>query len=212
MTETPPPLPPFESPKGSCLRKGLVVTVILLVVAGLFLWWQNRPIRAVTLKPAEQAAVDAKIEMLQGSAEREDAPVATPAPIYEKGSREILLTERELNGLLNQHTQLGDSLQFELADGAIHARVETDLANDLPLVGGRRLKARARFLVGNDGGRPSLVIDDLTVWGVSLPNDWLAGMKGQDLLGEVLGGESGELPGVEEFKVERGKLLIRLKE
>ena len=78
-----------------------------------------------------------------------------------------------------------------------------------PIVGGKRLKARARFLVGDIPGKPALVLDDLTVWGISLPNDWLGGLKGQDLLGEALGGGIG---GVEEFKVERGRLVIRLAE
>ena len=31
------------------------------------------------------------------------------------------------------------------------------------------------------------MLDDLTVWGISLPNDWLGGLKGQDLLGQTVG-------------------------
>jgi hypothetical protein len=147
--------------------------------------------------------VEAKVEAIQKPAE----------PTYEKGSREIVLTERELNGLLNENTDFGKSVSFQLATNAIHARVETDLDPDLPVVGGRRLKARARFLVSDIPGKASFILDDLTVWGVSLPNDWLAGLKGQDLLAQTLGsGNNGKVPGVEEFKVEPGQLIIRLKE
>ncbi len=134
---------------------------------------------------------------------------------YQKGSKEIILTERELNGLLNEKTTFGKTVSFELASNAIHARVETDLDKDLPILGGKHLKARARFLVNDAPGQASFVLDDVTVWGISLPNDWLAGLKGRDLLGEVLGGgkgKTGKFPGVDEFKIEPGKLIIRLAE
>jgi hypothetical protein len=147
--------------------------------------------------------VEAKVEAIQKPAE----------PVYEKGSKEIILTERELNGLLNENTDFGKSISFELVTNAIHARVETDLDPDLPWVGGKRLKARARFLVGGGPGKPGFILDDLTVWGISLPNDWLAGLKGRDLLGEALGGgERGKIAGIEEFRIERGRLILRLAE
>ncbi len=196
---------PPKLPKqgNSCLIKSLIGLFTLALVLGGLWWWFNRPIQPVVLTDQEKVVVEAKVEAIQKPAE----------PNYEKGSREIILTERELNGLLNKNTTLGKSVSFELATNAIHARVETDLDPNLPMVGGKRLKARARFLVSEDPKEASLVLDDLTVWGVSLPNDWLAGMKGRDLLGEMLGaGKNGKIAGVEEFKVEPGKLIIRLAE
>lgn len=132
-------------------------------------------------------------------------------PEYERGSKEIVLTERELNGLINENTTLGDKLKLTLATDEVHARLETDLDEDLPVVGGKKLKARARFLVGTVEGRPSLVLDDLTVWGASLPNDWLGGLKGQDLLGQIFG-NSGGVSGIAELRIERGQLVIKLAE
>jgi hypothetical protein len=184
----------------------IVVAVLVLVLGGLS-WWQNRPIRPVQLSPQDKAVVEQKVEAIQITAE----PPADE-PVCEKGSKEIVLTERELNGLLHQNTTLGDKVKFELASNAIHARVEFDLDPELPVLGGRRLKARARFLIGDTPGKPEFVLDDLTLWGVSLPNDWLAGLKGQNLLGEALGSHGSGFPGIEEFKVERGKLILRLAE
>lgn len=173
--------------------------VLVLALGGLW-WWLNRPIQPVVLAPAEKAAVTAKVEAIQN-------------PTYEKGGKEIVLTERELNGLLNENTGLGQAVQFQLAAGAIHARVETDLDPDLPVIGGRRLKARARFLVNGDPAHPAFILDDFTLWGISLPNDWLAGLKGRDLFADVIGrGKNGRLPGVEELKIEPGRLVIRLAE
>jgi hypothetical protein len=199
MNEVPPPAP---AKRRSCLVPALItIIVILAVILGVY-WWQNRPIKPVQLSVQEKAAVEAKLEAVQAPA---------PAQLtYEKGASEIILTERELNGLLNENTSLGDKLKFELVEGAVHARLETDLDKDLPIVGGKRLKARARFFVNTDSGRPKLVLDDLTVWGISLPNDWLGGLKGQDLLGQTVGSKGDGLAGVKEMKVESGRLVIRL--
>ena len=197
------PLPATPLRGGSCLIKSVIAFGVFALVLGGVWWWYNRPIRPVELSVQEKAAVQAKVEAIQKPTE----------PKYEKGSREIILTERELNGLLNEKTTLGKSVSFELVSHAIHARVETDLDKDLPVVGGRHLTARARFVVSTVQGQASFILDDVTVWGISLPNDWLAGMKGHDLFGEILGGgTSGKIPGVEEIKVEPGKLMIRLAE
>jgi hypothetical protein len=181
-----------------------ILAAIALILGGLW-WWHNRPIQPVQLSAQEKAAVEAKMEAIQKPAE----------PKYEKGGKEITLTERELNGLLNENTPLGKTVSLELATNAIHARVDTDLDKDLPIIGGRHFKAKARFLVSDQPGQANFILDDVTVWGISLPNDWLAGLKGHDLLGEVLGGvksNGGKFPGVQEFKVEAGKLIIRLAE
>ena len=204
MKEEPPP----PARRSSCLVKGLIALVVLALVLGGLWWWHNRPIQPVQLSVAEKAVVEAKVEAIRKPAE----------PKYEKGAKEIILTERELNGLLNENTSLGKSVSFELATNAIHARVETDLDPGLPVVGGKHLKARARFLVSEEPGKAAFVLDDVTVWGVSLPNEWLGGLKGHDLLGEVLGGnrrnrrQGGGIAGVEEFRVEPGRLIIRLAE
>ena len=199
---------PTPAPKrgSSCLVKGVIGLIVVALLIGGLWWWFNRPIKPVVLSAQEKTAVEAKVEAIQKPAE----------PKYEKGSKEIILTERELNGLLNENTTFGKTVSFELATNAIHARVETDLDKDLPVVGGKHLKARARFLVSKVPGQASFILDDVTVWGISLPNDWLAGLKGHDLLGEILGGgkgkTTGKVPGVEEFKVEPGRLIIRLAE
>ncbi len=192
--------PPTRATRMPFAIKLLIGLLSLLLILGGLWWWLNRPIRPVILTPAEKAAVTAKVEAIQN-------------PAYEKGSKEIVLTERELNGLLNENTGLGRSMRLELAANAIHARVETDLDPDLPVIGGKHLKARARFLLNGDPAHPAFILDDLTVWGISLPNDWLAGIKGRNLLADILGsGTNGRLPGVEELRLEPGRLVIRLAE
>lgn len=205
-SQAPTRLPATEIPparkKPSCLPVAIVVFLLLAAGAAAAYFWYNRPIKPVELSQQEVAAVEAKIENLE----------ADPAePQYVPGSKEIVITERELNGLLHQNTNLGEKLKFTLVTDEIHARLVTDMDEELPVVGGKKLKAKARFLVGSVEGKPSLVLDDLTVWGASLPNDWLGGMKGKDLLSEIFG-DGGGLRGIEELRIERGQLVIRLAE
>lgn len=189
--------------QGSCLAKAFLILGVLALVFGGLWWWHNRPIQPVSLSQDEKLMVEAKVEAMQK---------APQEPEYLPGSREIAFTERELNGLLNQNTQLGESLRFEFATDSIHARFETDLDPGLPLIGGRNLKLRARLRVADADGRAALILDDLTVWGVSLPNEWLGGLKGRDLLGEALGTKGNIIAGIEELSVEPGKLRILLAE
>lgn len=218
MTEIPQPALQRRSPWVTLL----VVLVILVVVAGGLWWWFTRPIQPVVLSPQELSVVEQKVAAIQSADPAVPAP-PTPAslpapagpsePVYERGKKEILLTEREINGLLNANTDLGQSLSFQLGTDVILARIETDLDPDLPLLGGRKFKARAKFIVSEGSGQPSFVIDDLTIWGVSLPNDWLGGLKGRNLFAELLGSETnGKLPGVESFAIRPGEISIKLKE
>ena len=191
---------PARKGKPSCLLvAGIALLLIVLLAVGGYFWY-NRPIKPVELSNKESQALEQKIDRME---------TAPGEPDYEAGSKEIIITERELNGLLNENTDLGDKLTFTLATDEVHARLETDLDEDLPVVGGKKLKAKARFLVKTTDGQPSLILEDLTVWGVSLPNDWLGGMKGKDLLSEIFG-SGGSLSGIKEIRVERGQLVIRL--
>ncbi len=122
-------------------------------------------------RKGKKQVVEAKVAAVQSAGN----PAKAAEPVYEKGGKEIVLTERELNGLLNENTSLGKSLSFQLGTDVVLARVETVLDPDLPLLGGKTLKARARFYVSQSAGKPSFVIDDITIWGISLPNAWLGG-------------------------------------
>ena len=201
-----------KSRNGSCLIRGLVIAGILLAAIGLLVLWYNRPIHPVVLTEPEKTAIETKIAAMQAATdEAADAPTAPPE--YVPGEREIAFTDRELNGLLNEHTALGDQVAFEFVPGAVLARVTTTLADDVPILGGRKLRARAKFIIDASTPAPVLALEDLTVWGISIPNDWLGGIKNTNVLGEAFGAPDGQgIPGVESLVIERGRLVIRLKE
>lgn len=199
--------PPADKPLRPRSRKRKVlitlgILALLVVSAGAaFYWWNNRPIKPVILDSAEQRALDNKMEVVQ---ER----------TYEPGEKVLVLTEREVNALFHNNTGLGDKVRFELANDAVHARIRTELDPDIPVVGGRTLKAKARFKLTDLENNPAIILDDLTVWGISLPNAWLADLKGQNLIANLgIDVTKNRIArGIEDIDVSHGKITIQLAE
>ena len=199
----------------------MLLIIILTVV--LTIWWLGRPIKPVVLSAAEKQTVEEKLNHIGGtSADKAratvssaDKPKPEPDRIYLPGSRELRLTEREINGLLNENTDLGKSVRLEFGRDAINAYVATPIPDDVPLLGGKMFKARGRFRlsVGN-GGEPYAILEDVTVFGLSLPKAWLGGVKGENLLGDAVGKRNGApvFKGIKSLRVEPGALVLEVEE
>ena len=203
---------------------GTLLALLLLIVGtvAITLWWIQRPIKPVVLSTQEKATVDEKLRLTRGS-----APAPPPAPVvdanrerpqdrtYVPGSKVFKLTEREINGLLNANTDLGESVRLEFARDAINAYVVVPIPQDFPIAGGRMFRARSRFRLslGNDGA-PYAILEDVTVFGVSLPKAWLGGLKGENLLGEATGQRDGRpvLRGIKSLRVEPGALVLEVED
>jgi hypothetical protein len=212
---------------------------VLLVIGAtiaITLWWIQRPIKPVVLSASEKAAVEEKLGPLSGgdipatgraparirSAEAgRTAPVAPeePGPKQEQdrpylpGSKAIRLTERELNGLLNANTDLGKSVRFEFGRDAINAYVAVPIPQDFPVCGGTMFRARGRFRVSlGNGGAPYAILEDVTVFGLSLPKAWLAGLKGENLISEAVGERNGSpiIQGIKSLRIEPGALVLEV--
>ncbi len=203
---TPPSLPRKRPAWKTPLLVIGVLLVLLIVAAATALWWWSRPIQATVLTAVEQQVLEQKLEAVEtGTA---NAPAEAP---YEPGAKVIVLTEREINGLLEMNG-LGDHVKIDLATDAIHARVRTVLDPSIPVIGGKTLRAKARILVKNDKGSPAVILDDLTVWGISLPNAWLADLKGQNLI-EFAADEIGHnaiADGIDDLHVAPGQIILDL--
>ncbi len=172
-------------------RRPLLIALILFLTIGLaaggtLWWWQNRKIEPVLLTQTEKVELEERM--------------------YEKGKKSFVLTEREINGLIHANTNLGEDVKVELASGAIHLRVKTKLDPDVPVLGGKTVKAKARLIASNEEG---LVIDDITVYGVSLPNAWVGNLKGVSLFSAL----EDQLPaGVKSIEVRNGEMQVELEE
>jgi hypothetical protein len=207
------------------------VLVIVTAVA-ITVWWIQRPIRPVVLSAQEKAAVEEKLQHISSgktltrtpndpakagapaSAAGADANQGQDRP-YLPGSKVLRLTEREINGLLNANTDLGKSVRLEFATDAINAYVAVPIPQDIPIGGGKMFRARGRFRVslGNDV-TPFAILEDVTVFGLSLPKDWLGGVKGENLIGQAMGERNGKpvFRGIKSLRVEPGALVLEVED
>ena len=231
---TPPPLqPPGDSAQTPVPKRrrwllwgcGGLLALLLIIVAtvAITLWWIQRPIKPVVLSAAEKTRVEEKLQRVGGTAEirpsgaaSRDAglkPKPEPDRAYVPGSKELQLTERELNGLLNLNTELGQTVRLELARDAINAYLAVPIPQDFPVGGGKMFRARGRFRVslGNDHA-PYAILEDVTVFGLSLPKEWLGGLKGENLIANAVGDRNGKpiLRGVKSLRIVPGTIVLEV--
>ena len=138
-----------------------------------------------------------------------------PQRFYVPGGKVLKLSEREVNGLLNANTDLGKSVRFEFDQDAINAYLAVRIPQDFPIGGGRMFRARGQFRVSlGNGGKPYAILEDVTVFGISLPKAWLGGIKGENLLGEAMTGnnQAPVLKGIKSLRVEPGALVLELED
>jgi len=236
-----PSAPAPTSKRKSCLLYGcgglLALVLVIAATVAITLWWMQRPIKPVVLSAPEKAAVEEKLRRLGGG----DASAATRAPgrvpdaeantprvapkdtdskgerdrPYVPGSKVLKLTERELNGLLNANTDLGKSVRIELGRDAVNAYVAVPIPEDFPVGGGKMFRARGRFRVSlGNAGTPYAILEDVTVFGLSLPKAWLGGLKGENLIGQAVGERNGSpiIRGIKSLRVEPGALVLEVEE
>jgi len=198
---------------------------VLLVAAGLRIHYLMQAEREtmVTLTPAEQSVLDAKLARLRKAAVG-TAPVAANAPdevaaeqdaaaipeVYEEDpeQRQLRFTERELNAAIARDPALAGRAAVRLSPGQVSSSFLVDVPEELPLLGGRRLRVQAGLQLVTEGDRVQARLIGVTVAGVPLPNAWLGGLKGTDLLeGSGLGGLGA---GIETVEVGEGWVALRL--
>lgn len=224
-----------EQPKKSlgCFSVlGLMLLSVVISVA-VTVWVLNiylfpKRFEPVELSAGEQQVLQHKLDVFEsfGAAEPavvtadpdQEVPAGTlqPLPYTEQGANRVLsLTERELNGILANNTELADKFVIDLSDDLVSARLRIPMDPDFPFFGGKTLKARAGVEIKFEQQRPIVVLKGVSVMGVPVPNAWLGGIKNIDLVqnfGQTEGFWKAFSGGVEHVKVIDGTLQISLKE
>ena len=209
-----------------------ILLAILLTLFGV--WLLNAVLfpekfTPVTLNENEQQVLEQKLdqfERLQTQADRRASRsrpfsrssdnALSPEPYSEEGaSREIHLSERELNALVAKNTDLATRMAIDLSDNLASVKLLIHLDEDFPLLGGNTIKLTAGAELAYATGKPVVKLRGISLWGVPVPNAWLGGIKNVDLIQEF-GQEPGFwqafAEGVEAIEVKQGQLLIKLKE
>ena len=207
--------------KSNGLRTFGIVVITILLTLGLGYWAFTAYLfptsfNPVELSKTEQIQLDKKLASIRGVATSKDQKTLKPEAYNDKGAnREIYFTEKELNSILANNTDLASKLAIDLSDNLASAKLLVTLDPDFPVLGGKTLKVSAGVELLLRKGKPRVSLKGVSVWGVPIPNAWLGNMKNIDLFEEF--GESGgfwELlnDGLESIEVKEGKLQINLKE
>lgn len=208
---------------------GLQVTgmVLLAIVVTLFAgWWVIRTyvfpsqLEPVELTYSEQVELGSKLKAIgvvraTPAPPPSETPRALPEPYSETGaSREVFFTERELNGLIAEDSELAGNFALDLADDLVSFTLLVPVPQDFPVMPGRIVRVRGGAELAFANGRPSVVIKGVSLMGVPMPNAWLGNLKNVDLVQEY--GDAGFwkafADGVESMRVQEGRLHIQLKE
>ncbi len=213
---------------------GIVLLTILLTV-GITYWVLTtyifaREFKTVTLTNKEEQVLDGKLRVLGidpevSASEKKSINVSDefdvqgrlrPKRYSEKDAkREVVFSERELNALLANNTDLAKKVSIDLSDDLVSARMLIPLDPDFPVLGGKTLRASTGVEIAYHDGKPIVVLKGVSVWGVPIPNAWLGNLKNIDLVGHY-GTDQGFwksfAEGVEDIRVEGDALKIKLKE
>jgi len=198
-----------ESRRLGCLQVfAIVVAAVLVTVLGTFFFMKAylfpSAFKPVVLTQTEEKVLTEKLGSLD------------PEPYSEKNlKREVDFTEREINGLLAKNTDLADKLVIDLSDDLLSAKLRLPVDEDFPILGGQIIRLHSGVELSFKDGRPVVVLKGLTVMGVPVPNAWLGGIKNVDLV-KTFGTEAGFWKtfsnGIEDIRVEKGLLKIKLKD
>jgi len=209
-------------PKRSFWRHPLGITLgVLLGLAGVAtaaagIWWKSNfdpaPFTPVSLTTQEQAAFDQKLAAF---------PVGTPAaapapPVTDLANRTLVITEREVNAWLAKN-ELGEHVQVRFKNGKITGALLLDIPQDFPVLAGQRIKASLGLTAHLDGTSRhlALVVDEVTVAGMPLPNAWVGDIKGVNLMDDPARMDPAVenfLRGIRQFEIQDGLVVVRLHE
>ncbi len=146
----------------------------------------------------------------------EDEYDLTPEPYKEDASKRVInFTEKELNAMLANNTDLAKRVAIDLSDDLASAKMIIPMDPDFPIFGGKTLRVNTGLGLSFANDRPVVILKGVSIMGVPIPNAWLGNLKNVDLIQEF-GLESGFwktfAAGVEYMNVQDGKLQIKLKE
>ncbi len=213
----------------------LFVLLAILLTAAVTFWFIRsyvyaRDFEPVQLDVAEQTLLDTKLAglglnpvdvMPHGQrAQSEDKLDADGRLIPEQysevgASRDIRLSEKELNAMLASNPDLARRFAVDLSSNLASGKLLIPVDPDFPIMGGKTLRVSAGLELDYQAERPVVILRGVSVMGVPIPNAWLGNLKNVDLVRQF-GGESGFwrsfADGVESITIEDGSLHIQLKE
>jgi len=172
--------------------------------------------KPVTLNEIESQALAGKLDELGVKGlnyDSQNSHVLTPERYNESDEmRVISLTEKEVNALLANNTDLASKLAIDLSENMASVKFLMPVDEEFPVLGGKTLKVTAGLELHYKNKKPVVIIKGISVWGVPIPSAYLGDIKNVDLVNEF--GESGFWKsfsdGLNDLSVQDGVIKINL--
>jgi hypothetical protein len=177
----------------------------------------------VSLSASETQILNQKLDILNLPLLNENADITnkvvtplTPEAYTEAdANREVTFTEREINAMIANNTDMADKLAIDLSSDLASAKLLMPLDPDMPLLGGKILRLQAGIELAFGKGQPIVKLRGVSAWGVPIPNAWLGNLKNIDLV-HKFGAEGGFwqsfADGIDHIKVSDGTVIVTLKQ
>lgn len=215
--------PPPPAPRRGRLLLTLLATFLAggLIAGGVAYWWFKRHLDARALEPVrlaetEERVFEAKLQALAAAGEPGASPGA-PSGGATVDERTVQISGREINAFLAERG-LGENIRVELARDLLHVAMIVPIPADsgLPLLAGANLRLRFSLDAACDPqAGPRFAIRDVRLGGVPLPDAWLGGIKGLNLVDQNLNQDPGVqrfLSGIQDLEVRPEGIRLRLRE
>lgn len=217
-----------QQAQGRAVKKGFsgwqvlgIVLLAIVVTFGVSYWLLSQYVFVeafdpVELNTSEQRTLQSKLHVLGVDSQAPSSPAAEPEPYSEEGaSREVRFSERELNGMLTNNTDLARKLAVDLSQDLLSVVLLVPLEEGFPVLGGQTLRVHAGVELAVNNDKPVVRLKGVSVMGVPLPNAWLGNLKNVDLVNEFAddpGFWRSFSEGVDSVHVEDGQLVLKLRE
>ena len=234
----PPPAPPASGPaparkKRGCLFWGSIIALVLLLIIGLGIWGIVRSLRPTPIQPTElteqeEQVLEGKLEILRQGAERSDELAAEPPrdsrdlPVTVDAEEDpdfvrkpIVITEREINGMLDTNTELGDKVRVTLTRDRVLLKIVVPVPPEYPVIGGKTLRLAARARASLEDEQLEIRLEKISFSGIPVPNAWLMDLQDMNLVDTVFPDEEMQAAfteGIESFEIRNGEMEILLAE
>lgn len=224
--------PAQEQPLRHSWLKTLGIVAVASAISTLLALWAVHAylfpgsFKPVTLSAGEEQVLESKLERLESlqrspSLHKSRLQTSQPESLQPErysenaASRQIILTERELNALLARNTDLASKLAIHLSQDLASAKLLIPLDEELPIFGGKTLKVTAGLELAFREKKPVVALRGISLWGVPIPNAWLGNIKNVDLVqefGDQKGFWSAFADGIDGMEISEGQLQVTLKE
>ncbi|MDB4451161.1 arginine N-succinyltransferase [Pseudomonadales bacterium] len=196
-----------------------VLTLFAMLLAYRY-YFAPSPFDPVELNALETQQLEKKLEQLDSN--RFNQGLATtasplkPRAYAEAGAeRQLAFSEREINAMLAQNTNLADKLAIDFDDDLVSAQLLVPVDPGFPILGGKTVRVSAGLGLAFTNGKLTAILRGVSVMGVPIPSAWLGNLKNADLISEFGSSEGfwqSFAAGISQLNVEQGQLSVTLAE